>query len=33
MLCHLLVVIGAVVFLAKAGVLESVFEGDMDGTL
>jgi len=33
MLCHLLAVVGAVVFLEKAGMLKGVFEGDMDGAL
>jgi len=33
MLCHLLVVVGTVVFLARTGVEEGVFEGDMDGSL
>jgi len=33
MLCHLLAVVGAVLFLAQAGVKEGVFEGDMDGSL
>ena len=32
-LCHLLTVIGAVLFLTRAGVLEGVVESDMDGSL
>jgi len=32
-MCHLLVVVGAVLFFAQAGVLEGVVEGDMDGSL
>jgi len=33
MLCHLLAMVGAVLFLAQAGVLEGVVKGDMDGSL
>jgi len=32
-LCHLLMVIGAVLFLARAEMLEGVFVGDVDGSL
>ena len=32
-MCHLLAVVGAVLFLARAEVLERMVEGDMDGSL
>jgi len=32
-MCHLLVVVGAVLFFARAGVLEGMVEGDMNGSL
>jgi len=32
-MCHLLAVVGAVLFFAQTGVLEGVVKGDMDGSL
>jgi len=32
-MCHLLVVVGTVLFFARAGVLEGMVKGDMDGSL